>query len=120
MQVIIEDPEVYAMAGRKSIFQRIRLVYRRSSTALKLLVLSMVVFCTVALIVLGVGIHHTKTQTEQMRQQAAQLEQENSDLEERISELGSVQSVIRIAREMLGLEDPDTVIIDPVESTDPQ
>lgn len=108
------------MADRKSIFQRIRLVYRRSSTALKIVVLCMVVFCTVALIVLGVGIHQTKAQTEQMRQQAAQLEQENQELEENISQLGTIQSVIRIAREMLGLEDPDAVIIDPVESTDPQ
>lgn len=108
------------MTDRKSIFQRIRLVYRRSSTALKIMVLCMVVFCTVALIVLGVGIHQTKTQTEQIRQQAAQLEQENDTLEKDISEMGSIQSVIRIARKMLGLEDPDAVIIDPVDSTDPQ
>lgn len=108
------------MTDRKSIFQRIRLVYRRSSTAVKITVLCMVVFCTVALIVLGVGIHQTKAQTEQLRQQAAQLEQENHTLEEDISDMGSIQSVIRIARKMLGLEDPDTVIIDPVDSTDPQ
>ena len=107
------------MADRKSILQRIRLVYRRSSTALKILVVCMVVFCTVTLIALGVGIHHTKAQTEQMRQQAAKLEQENDALKEDISQLGSIQSVIRIAREILGLEDPDAVIIDPVENTDP-
>ena len=103
------------MADRKSIFQRFRLVYRRSSTALKVMVLSMVLFCTVALIVLGVQIHRTRAQTDQLRQQAAILEQENESWEEKISQLGTVQSIIRIAREMLGLEDPDAVIIDPVQ-----
>ena len=107
------------MAERKSIFQRIRLVYRESSMTLKIIVLCMVVFCTVALIALGVGIHQTKAQTERLRQQAAQTEQENAQLDEDISQLGTIQSVIRIAREMLGLEDPDAVIIDPVEETQP-
>ena len=100
------------MAARKSIWQRIRLVRRRSSTKLKLIVMFTVVFCTVALVVLGAAIHQTRKETELLRQQAAQLEQENSRLTQYISELGSVQGVIRIAREQLGLEDPDAVIFD--------
>ena len=44
---------------------------------------------------------------------AAALEQENADLQEDIEALGSAQSVQEIAKESLGLVDPDTVIIKP-------
>ena len=45
--------------------------------------------------------------------EAAALEQENADLQEDIEALGSAQSVQEIAKESLGLVDPDTVIIKP-------
>lgn len=106
------------MSFGKSIGKWLRMGTRRSSPLLKVLLLAMVVLCTVALIVLGVSIHKTQAETEQLRQQAAQLEQENGELEEKIGMLDTVQGVIRFAREMLGLEDPDAVIIEPVEATD--
>lgn len=108
------------MAARKSILSRIRLVYRPSSPILKWVVLAMVVLCTVTLVVLGVAIHKGQQRTQQQLQQLELLQQENRKLAQRIAELGSVQSVVRIAREELGLEDPDAIIFDPVETTDPQ
>ena len=54
-----------------------------------------------------------KNQTEDLRAQAAALEQENSDLEEKIQNLGSVQSVLEIAQEELGLVSSDTVVFQP-------
>lgn len=108
------------MGARKSILRRIRLVYRPSSPVLKWVVLAMVILCTVTLIVLGTAIHSGKEQTRQELERLELLQQENRRLTQRIAELGSVQSVIRIAREELGLEDPDAIIFEPVETTDPQ
>ncbi|MBO5130566.1 MAG: hypothetical protein J6B95_09520 [Oscillospiraceae bacterium] len=56
------------------------------------------------------GIEHS---TDKLADQAAALEQSNIDLEEKIGQLGSVQSVMDIAREELGLVNPDTVIFEP-------
>ena len=108
------------MSKRKSILSRIRLVYRPSSPILKWVVLAMVVLCTVTLVVLGAAIHKGQEKTRQELARLELLQQENKKLTQRIAELGSVQGVIRIAREQLGLEDPNAVIFEPVETTDPQ
>ena len=94
-------------------FSRIRLVYKRSSTVLKVMVLCAIVVSVVTLSVLGGFIAEQQARTEALREQAARLEQENQDLEDKIDNLGSVDSVEDIAKEELGLVDPDTVIIDP-------
>lgn len=104
------------MAHKKSIFSRIRLVYRRSSPLVKCVVLAMIVLSTAALIALGAAIQTERQQTEALRQQAAWLEQENQRLDKSIAELGTVQSVKRIATEKLGLVDPDTIIFTPAET----
>ena len=108
------------MGAIKNILSRIRLRYRPSSPILKWVVLAMVVLCTVTLIVLGAAIHKSQQEYKQQLQQLELLKQENQKLVHYITELGSVQSVVRIAREELGLEDPDAVIFEPVETTDPQ
>ena len=54
----------------------------------------------------------TEKQAEILRQEAAVLEQENQILRDRISILGTVESVKQIARDILGLVDPDTVIFE--------
>lgn len=107
------------MAGRNNLLSRIRLVYRRSSLLLKCVVLAMIVLSVAALSALGAAIHNTRAQTEALRAQAAYLEQENQRMQASIAELGTVQSVKRIAAEKLGLVDPDTIIFNPVESTEP-
>ena len=99
--------------GKK--FSRIRLVYKRSSTLTKVLVLVAVVLSTVALLSLRGLILETEAKNAALLQQAAQLEGENAQLEQNIDSLGTLDSVIRIARELLGLEDPDTVILVPQE-----
>lgn len=97
------------MAKKKSLLSRIRLVYRHSPLLLKCAVLVTIVLSTVALTTLRIGISQYQQQTAQARAQAAQLEQENRQLEENIQQLGTVESVRRIAREELGLVDPGTV-----------
>lgn len=101
------------MATRKNLCSRIRLVYRRSSTLVKCVVLATIVLCTVTLLTLRFSIQDAKAKSEDLRGQAAVLEQENQKLEKDISDLGTVQSVKKIANEELGLVDPDTVIYSP-------
>ncbi|MBO5953636.1 MAG: septum formation initiator family protein [Oscillospiraceae bacterium] len=101
------------MAQRKNPFRGIRLVYRRSRPLTKIVVLSAVVLSIVALLTLRSAILSARQTAEDLRNQAVQLEQENSRLEKYIGELGTVQGIIHIAKEKLGLIDPDSVVIQP-------
>ena len=91
----------------------ITLKYRRSSTLTKVVVLITVVLSLAALLMLGYAIDTTQSATEELRQEAIGLEQEQSRLELYIRELGTVQCIIRLAQEKLGLIEPGSVIIQP-------
>lgn len=97
------------MAKKKSLFSRIRLVHRHSPLLLKCAVLVTIVLSTVALTTLRAGVCQYQEQTALARAEAAALERENRQLEENIQQLGTVDSVRRIAKEELGLVDPGTV-----------
>ena len=101
------------MAAGANPFRRVRLVYRRSSTLVKCVVIAALVIGTAALLLLRSAILQEQQKMEQQRQQAALLEQENLELKRSISQLGTVQSVTELAEELLGLVDPDTVIFQP-------
>ena len=101
------------MAASENPLRRIRLVYRRSSNTLKIVVIAALVLGTMSLLMLRGAILRMEQKTEELRQQAAILEQENKKLEESISQLGTVQSVTDLAEQLLGLVDPDTVIFSP-------
>lgn len=101
------------MAAGRNPLSRIRLVYRRSSTLVKCVVLAALLLSTLALMVLRHAILQAEQQAEDLRQQAAILEQENRDLSRSIAQLGTVQSVTELAGKLLGLVDPDTVIFEP-------
>ena len=103
------------MAKRKNLLGRIRLVYGRSSPLLKCVVLATIVLSTAALLILRSSIRELKQTTDRLRAEAAQLEQQNQKLEKSIAELGTIQSIKRIAGEELGLVDPDSVFFEPVE-----
>ena len=102
---------------RKS-FPRIRIVYRRTPLAVKALVLIMLVFCTSTLMVLRLSLMQTKNQLNDMRVEAQVLKQENDRLQKSISQLGTVQSVTELAKEFLGLVDPDTIIFEVEQSVE--
>ena len=103
------------MAKRKNLLGRIRLVYGRTSPLLKCVVLATIVLSTAALLILRSSIRELKQNTDRLRAEAAQLEQQNQKLEKSIAELGTIQSIKRIAGEELGLVDPDSVFFEPVE-----
>ena len=94
---------------------RRRLVVRSGSPALKIVMTVLIVFSMAALTALAWVRGSIRSQVEDLRQEAAALEQENRELQEKINALGSVQSVQDIAREELGLVDPNTVVIQPEE-----
>lgn len=102
------------MAGHNPL-NRIRLVYQRSSTTVKCVVLAALVLCTLTLLALRYALLETKKQLNDKRNEAAALEQDNRELSQAISQLGTVQSVEELAGKLLGLVDPDTVIFLPEE-----
>lgn len=97
------------------LLKRVRLVYRRSSTLTRAVVLSAIVLSVAAVLTLQLTIGAAQERTQALADQAGRLEQENQQLEENIDGLGSADSVEQIARDELGLVDPDTVVIDPEE-----
>ena len=93
--------------------KRIRFVYRRSSNATKMAVMCAIVLSVAALVALSISTHAANVRAQELKDQAAQLEQENDRLEDKIDSLGSADSVEDIAKDELGLVDPDTVIVKP-------
>ena len=94
---------------------RVRVVFQRTTPMVKILVISALVVCTIALVALGIRISNEKAQLEANRKAAASLEQENAVLEEDIDDLGTIRSIKDLARRFLGLFDPDTIIFSPEE-----
>ena len=101
------------MANIKEKLKLIKLRLRPSSRPAKIMLIVAILLAMVALIALRRAIHNLDNRTADLRDKAAALEQENRDLRENIGILGSVQSVIQIAMDELGLVDPDTVILEP-------
>lgn len=92
---------------------RTRIVWNRSSTLLKILILSLVVFSMLALAALSWVRLSVQSQIEDTRNLAAQTAGQNRQLQERLSDMESDEAVRAIASEELGLVDPDAVIIQP-------
>ena len=101
------------MSQQHSQYSRVRFVYKRSSTLTKVLVLSAVVLSTVTLLGLRHRIQKTEEQIAAMQSQVAREQEENAKLEQNIEALGTLDGVIQIAKDELGLEDPDTIILVP-------
>lgn len=95
--------------------REVKVVFRRGSLLLKLSVLAVVSLSLVALLVVWIYKQQAKQDYEELRDQAIALEQSNSRLEKAIQSLGTVQGIFQIAKEELGLVDPDTIIIEPVQ-----
>ena len=94
-------------------FRHIKLTVRRSSRPIKIVTLVAVALSILALVTLHIAIANEKAETERLRQEAAGLEHEKSRLELYIEQLGTIEGIIRIAQEELGLIEPGSVIIQP-------
>ena len=101
------------MAEKKNPLKNAKVVVRQSPAALKIVLIVLILFSMVTLAALRWVHTGILEETENLREEASALEHANDRLEEKTDELGTVKSVEDIAREELGLVDPDTVIIDP-------
>ena len=101
------------MAERTNPFRNFRFIVRPGPRKLKILLFALILACTAALITVGVIRGRIQQQTQTALVQAAALEQQNADLTQKKENLGSSSSIKEIAKEELGLVDPDTIILDP-------
>lgn len=92
--------------------RKYRLVVKKTSPLVKTLILIAVVLSTVALVTLHATIEQSRQRYEDLRLQAGKLEENNESLIQRIDEMGSLQSIIQIAMERLGLVLPDATIFE--------
>lgn len=81
-------------------------------TWVKIAVLSLIVFCTVILLMTHGALERNKQRIQDMEQQILELEQESQKLQEYISNKDTDDGVKDVAQEELGMVDPDTVIYD--------
>ena len=93
-------------------FIGVRLVFGKTSPLLKTVVSAAIALSTVVLITLSLAQWEARAITQQLQQKAAALVQENTQLQERIDDLGTVESLRRIAQQELGLVEPGTIMID--------
>ncbi len=92
---------------------KIQLKLKHSGPITKAALLAAVVMSTIALLALHASIRDSRAQYEAARAQAAAWELRNAELSSNIENVGSVDSIVRIATEELGLVLPDTVIFTP-------
>ena len=103
--------EVIPMKEFKTGKVKVRL--RPAPAALKIALIALIVFSVTALVALRWVHNGIVEATNAKQQQAAALEGTNADLQDKIDRAGSVQGIQDIAREELGLVNPDTVLIQP-------
>ena len=102
-----------AVKKEKKLFGKVRVVFHPSSRALKITIIVLIVFSIIAMTALSWVKISIQNRTEELRSEAAALEEENAALTEKIENPGALENILDLARELLGLVDPDTVIIDP-------
>ena len=90
----------------------VKLVFR-SNPLIAAVVVVAAIFATVAVVTLHSSLEANQQRYEQLRQEAAELENENEELASDIDRLGTEESIKDIAKEELGLVDPDTVVFTP-------
>ena len=101
------------MEKRNDPQKNVKVEIRPSPVALKVALIVLILFSTAALVALRWVHNGIREQTEKLRTEAAAVEYANQILEQKQEALGSIQGIQDIAREELGLVDPDTVVIDP-------
>ena len=101
------------MAQKNTPPKNVKVEVRPASNILKIILILLILFSMVALVALRWVHNGIITQIDELKGEASGLEYANAELDRKTEELGSVQSIQDIAKEELGLVDPDTIIIDP-------
>ena len=100
------------MAEKSTPPKQVKVEVRPASNILKIILIVLILFSIVALISLRWVHSGILTEIDALKDEASGLEYANEVLEQKTEELGSVQSIQDIAKEELGLVDPDTILID--------
>ena len=101
------------MADFEKIFSRIQLVRQRSKKLTIIVIVIAIVLSMGALTALHLSMNTVKQRTEDLRDKAAHLEAENAELLEDMEQVDSIQGIVEIAEEELGLVQPDAVFYQP-------
>ena len=101
------------MANKNTPPRKVKVEVRPASNILKIILILLILFSIVALIALRWVHTGIRNQIDELKDEASGLEYANEVLEQKTEDLGSVQSIQDIAKEELGLVDPDTILIDP-------
>lgn len=101
------------MTDRKWQIGKVQIIWHPSGKLLKTLVITLIAFSTAALAALWWVRADIRHQTEKMRAEAAFIISENQKLESRLSDMTSIQSVLKIAEDELGMVSENTILIKP-------
>ncbi len=101
------------MEQQKNPQKKVQVEIRPASNVLKIVLIALIVFSIGALIALRWVHSGILTEIDDLKEEASAVEHANDVLDQKIDELDSVQSIQDIAKEELGLVDPDTILIDP-------
>ena len=101
------------MTGLTQKRKRTRVIIRPSSILTRVVITATIVLSIAALLTLRTTQASADARVEDLKSQAAQQKQENDRLEQNIDNLGSLDSVEQIAKDELGLVNPDSVVITP-------
>lgn len=100
------------MEERKLKIGKVQIIFFKSGKRVMIPLLVGILLTMAALSALGWAEYQISRRTEDFRAQAAQITHENDRLRQYTDELGTIQSVERIAQEELGMVSPDTVLIE--------
>ena len=101
------------MADFKKIISKFQLVKQRSKKLTIIMIVIAIVLSMGALTALHLSTTALKKRTEDLRNKAAHLEAENAELLEDMEQVDSIQGIVEIAEEELGLVQPDAVFYQP-------
>ena len=101
------------MADFRKTLSRIQLVRTSGGKLTTIVVVTAIVLSMIALSVLHISTKELKARTDDLSRRAAQLESENEDLQKDIAQVDSIQGIVDIAEEELGLVQPDAVFYQP-------
>ena len=103
------------MEEKKNPLKNVKIVVRSSPPALKIVLIVLIVLSMAALWTLRWVHNGILEEMQNLKDEAAAVEHANSELDQRLEDPDSVQNILDIAKEELGMVDPDTILIEPQE-----
>lgn len=102
---------------KQTVPKKVKLVVQPTHPWVKITLVVVILLSIAALVALS-WFHQTiQAQTDKLRDQVAAAEYANSELDSRIQDPDSMENVQKIARDELGLVDPDSIVLIPQEET---